>query len=168
MVSTTDNANQFEWEEWQMESADGKSAIEVPGRPVSVSAAYTGRVAVAYQTGTSFQRKGTVDPDSRYVNLCTAIYECESTGGSEWILEDVINLKNIELHADLPPMDLSVFNGNSSSNNKVQEHMHKFAQQLHDDVDGNSNDTSNAEKQHLKGNLSTCHEQIMIIIDFIL
>ena len=58
MVETEDLSNQFEWEEWQMESADGKSAIEVPGRPVSVSAAYTGRVAVAYQTGTSFQRKG--------------------------------------------------------------------------------------------------------------
>ena len=58
MVETEDRSNQFEWEEWQMESADGKSAIEVPGRPVSVSGAYTGRVAVAYQTGTSFQRKG--------------------------------------------------------------------------------------------------------------
>jgi len=32
-----------------MESADGDSSISVPGRPVSVSAAYTGRLAVAYQ-----------------------------------------------------------------------------------------------------------------------
>ena len=32
----------FEWEEWKMESADGISSIEVPGRPVSVSAAFTG------------------------------------------------------------------------------------------------------------------------------
>jgi hypothetical protein len=41
--------NLFEWQEWRMESADGDSSISVPGRPVSVSAAYTGRLAVAYQ-----------------------------------------------------------------------------------------------------------------------
>ena len=49
------NTPKFEWEEWNMESANGQSAIEVPGRPVSVSAAFTGRVAIAYQSGTSFQ-----------------------------------------------------------------------------------------------------------------
>ena len=42
--------------------------------------------------------------------LYTAIYECESTGGSQWIREDIIHLKNIELQAEMPPMDLSVFN----------------------------------------------------------
>ena len=57
----------FEWEEWCMESADGISAIEVPGRPVSVSAAFTGRVAIAYQSGTSFQKKHDSSHDSRYV-----------------------------------------------------------------------------------------------------
>ena len=44
---------------------------------------FTGRVAIAYQSGTSFQRKSNKegpDQDQRYVNLCTAIYECESTG----------------------------------------------------------------------------------------
>ena len=35
-------------------------------------------MAIAYQSGTSFQRK--TNQDQRYVNLCTAIYECESTG----------------------------------------------------------------------------------------
>ena len=43
------------------------------------------------------------------------------TGGSEWIKEDVIHLKNIEMHAELPPMDLSVFNnGTTSQNSKAQ------------------------------------------------
>ena len=41
--------NLFEWQEWKMESADGDSSITVPGIPVSVCAAYTGRLAVAYQ-----------------------------------------------------------------------------------------------------------------------
>jgi hypothetical protein len=58
------------------------------------------------QAGTTFTRKVT-DDKSRYVNLCVAIYECESTGGSEWIREDTIHLKNIELRtATLPPVDL--------------------------------------------------------------
>ena len=127
-----DPKHQFEWEEWRMESADGNSSIEVPGMPVSVSAAYTGRVAIAYQAGASFHKKVRLfnffdfmniyfliflsflfikdDHASKYVNLCTAIYECESTGGSQWIREDVIHLKNIELQAEMPPMDLSVFN----------------------------------------------------------
>ena len=130
----------FEWEEWKMASNDGNSAIEVPGRPVSVSAAYTGRVAIAYQTGTSFHKQG--DQDSRYVNLCTAIYECESTGGSQWIREDVIHLKNIELQAEMPPMDLSVFNQEHGS--KVTEKMHKFAQQMTDELE-------NSESHKVKG-----------------
>ena len=46
-----DGSNLFAWEEWKMESANGDSSISVPGRPVSVSAAYTGRLAVAYQVG---------------------------------------------------------------------------------------------------------------------
>lgn len=140
-------ANRFEWEEWKMESADGESAITVPGKPVSVSAAYTGRVAVAYQSGTSFQKKSSDKNDSRYVNLCTAIYECESTGGSEWIREDVIHLKNIELQPEIPPMDLSVFGKEQhQSSSKIQDQMHKFAQQIADEADGQPE-----TKQRLKG-----------------
>ena len=110
----------FEWEEWQMESARGDSAISVNGRPVSVGAAYSGRVAVAYQTGASFQKKkghqqqqqqqrggaGVGDPKLRYVNLCVDIYECESTGGAEWIREDTIALRNIELQPEMPDVDV--------------------------------------------------------------
>ena len=105
--------NKFAWEEWQMESAHGDSSIKVSGRPVSVSAAYSGRIAVAYQTGASYQKKQqqqqAVPPDSkqRYVNLSVDIYECESTGGSEWLREDTIALRNIELQPEMPAVDLS-------------------------------------------------------------
>jgi hypothetical protein len=51
------------------------------GQPLNVSAAYSGRIACAYKYGRSFTRPSKNDPDSRYVNLCVAIYECESTGG---------------------------------------------------------------------------------------
>ena len=96
-----------------MESADGDSSIKVPGRPLSVSAAYTGRIAIAYQSGQFYEKsprsEQQSDTKSMYVNLCTAIYECESSGGSEWILEDTIYLKNIELQPQIPQMDMSVY-----------------------------------------------------------
>ena len=37
-------------------------------------------------------------PDSsRTVHVVVAIYECESTGGSEWNLEDAIHFRNIRI-----------------------------------------------------------------------
>ncbi|KAL3222201.1 hypothetical protein MRX96_050062, partial [Rhipicephalus microplus] len=69
----------------------------VPGQPISVSCAYSGRVACAYKRGHSFNRPGSNNPADRCVNLGVAIYECESTGGSEWILEDTVLLNNIGL-----------------------------------------------------------------------
>ncbi|XP_052856631.1 dmX-like protein 2 [Drosophila gunungcola] len=88
----------YHWSEWKMFSRIQHSAIEIPGQPLNISAAYSGRIACAYKYGKSFTRpnKGP-DPDSRYVNLCVAIYECESSGGSEWVLEDTIHLKNVHL-----------------------------------------------------------------------
>merc|ERR1719336_806334 len=91
-----------------MEGCGKDSAISVPGTPVSVSAAYSGRIAVAYRSGHSFHRKSQEGhgqaADTNYVNLYVAIYECESTGGSEWVLEDRILLKNVEL----PKVDLAL------------------------------------------------------------
>jgi len=57
------------------------------GRPLSVSVAYSGRIAVAYKSGKSFKatkmnrRTAEENADSRYFNLVVSIYECESTGG---------------------------------------------------------------------------------------
>lgn len=88
----------YEWCEWEMIRKDQESAIEVTGQLLHISAAYSGRIACAYKYGKSFTRPNrSVDPETRFVNMCVAIYECESTGGSEWILEDTIHLKNIHL-----------------------------------------------------------------------
>lgn len=105
----------YEWCEWDMLSCDRESAIEISGQPLHISAAYSGRIACAYKYGKSFTRPNKGDPDSRYVNLCVAIYECESTGGSEWILEDTIHLKNVHLpriNID-PHLDLSYLHDRS-------------------------------------------------------
>ncbi|KAJ8957603.1 hypothetical protein NQ314_006529 [Rhamnusium bicolor] len=74
-----------------------ESAIEIEGQVLNISVAYSGRLACAYKYGKSFTRPSKHDHDSRYINLCVAIYECESSGGTEWVLEDVIHLKNIHL-----------------------------------------------------------------------
>ncbi|XP_050306486.1 dmX-like protein 2 isoform X3 [Anthonomus grandis grandis] len=89
----TVNTNKV-WAEWNMVK---ESAIEIEGQVLNISVAYSGRLACAYKYGKSFTRPNKADQDSRYINLCVAIYECESTGGTEWILEDVIHLKNIHL-----------------------------------------------------------------------
>ncbi|XP_054286224.1 dmX-like protein 2 isoform X3 [Macrosteles quadrilineatus] len=99
----------YEWQEWEMLRKDKESMIEISGQPLNINAAYSGRIACAYKYGKSFTRPSRKDPDSRYVNLCVAIYECESTGGSEWVLEDTLHLKNIHLpriQVD-PSVDLS-------------------------------------------------------------
>lgn len=56
------------------------------GQPLNINAAYSGRIACAYKYGKSFTRPSRKDPDSRYVNLCVAIYECESTGGRQSVI----------------------------------------------------------------------------------
>uniref|UniRef100_A0A0P5RMU8 DmX protein 2 n=1 Tax=Daphnia magna TaxID=35525 RepID=A0A0P5RMU8_9CRUS len=100
------------WEEWQMISKEGTSLLPISGRPLSVSVAYSGRIAVAYKNGKSFKGKSVKDSknrevDTRYFDLVVAIYECESTGGSEWVQEDVIYLKNIRLPR-LPAIDPNI------------------------------------------------------------
>ena len=93
-----------------METEHISSVIEVPGHTVSVSAAYTGRIAVAYRSGESFTRKlPHGHSNSSYVNLFVSIYECESSGGIEWVLEDKIVLKNIEIPRIEPAVDQTVF-----------------------------------------------------------
>ncbi|KNC33790.1 hypothetical protein FF38_09709 [Lucilia cuprina] len=97
-VKFPSDQNQYVWSEWKMFSKKQDSAIEIPGQPLNISAAYSGRVACAYKYGKSFTRPNKCgDPDSRYINLCVGIFECESSGGSEWVLEDTIHLKNIHL-----------------------------------------------------------------------
>ncbi|XP_053611658.1 dmX-like protein 2 isoform X3 [Plodia interpunctella] len=90
----------YTWKEWEMMNKDQESTIDTPGQPLHISAAYSGRIACAYKCGKSFTRpKGTSTStnDARFVNLCVCVYECESTGGAEWLLEDTIPLRNVSL-----------------------------------------------------------------------
>uniref|UniRef100_A0A7N8XMA7 Dmx like 1 n=1 Tax=Mastacembelus armatus TaxID=205130 RepID=A0A7N8XMA7_9TELE len=80
----------YQWEEWPLlveEKLPSSSAVSVPGRPIVVSCCHTGRIAVAYrQTAENI----------REPLLHIGIFQCESTGGSQWILEQIIVLDNAD------------------------------------------------------------------------
>uniref|UniRef100_A0A8C6ZGE6 Dmx like 1 n=1 Tax=Nothoprocta perdicaria TaxID=30464 RepID=A0A8C6ZGE6_NOTPE len=81
------------WEEWPLLIEDGllsSSAINVPGRPVEVSCAHTNRLAVAYKQTTYKNSHHSQD-----FIMDVSIFECESTGGSSWILEQTLHLNEI-------------------------------------------------------------------------
>ncbi|XP_041031326.1 dmX-like protein 2 isoform X4 [Carcharodon carcharias] len=83
----------YKWETWPLMNEEGEhsnSAVSVTGRPVAVSCSYTGRLAVAY--------KEPVQPNgitSKEFTMHVSIFECESTGGSEWVLEQTVHLDGI-------------------------------------------------------------------------
>ncbi|ELU10253.1 hypothetical protein CAPTEDRAFT_201231 [Capitella teleta] len=112
-LKTDLSKRKYSWTEWNMMiQSDETSAIKVAGKPLQVSCAYSGRVAVAYRMGPI--RSHSDEPGSQYVNLYVSIYECESSGGSEWTLEDTIELKNISIPEPRADIDLSLIYDNDS------------------------------------------------------
>uniref|UniRef100_A0A8C3NKD9 DmX-like protein 1 n=1 Tax=Geospiza parvula TaxID=87175 RepID=A0A8C3NKD9_GEOPR len=89
----TDSDVKYVWEEWPLlieEGLPSSSAINVPGRPTDVSCAHTNRLAVAYKQAAS--RNSHLSQD--FV-MHVSIFECESTGGSSWILEQTLKLDEL-------------------------------------------------------------------------
>ncbi|XP_006134554.1 dmX-like protein 1 isoform X3 [Pelodiscus sinensis] len=86
------------WEEWPLLVEDrllSSSAVSVPGRPIEVSCAHTNRLAVAYKQTTSKNSRCSQD-----FMMHVGIFECESTGGSCWILEQTLHLDEISTMLD--------------------------------------------------------------------
>ncbi|XP_029426818.1 dmX-like protein 1 isoform X2 [Rhinatrema bivittatum] len=83
----------YVWEEWPLLIEDGLqkgSAVSVPGRPVEVSCAHSTRLAVAFKQATSNSNRSSQD-----FMMHVSIFECESTGGSCWNLEQTIHLDEL-------------------------------------------------------------------------
>lgn len=59
---------------------------------MSVSCAYSGRFACSFDPSNSFDTS-----KSEKVNVEIAVYECESTGGTEWMQEDILHLRDIRI-----------------------------------------------------------------------
>ncbi|TGZ74715.1 hypothetical protein CRM22_000794 [Opisthorchis felineus] len=94
----------FTWSEWQMPLAHAlSSCIELdshhPPKILDVDCAYSGRIAVAYAPLTSEGAVSVPVPQSglSIPKILVVIYECESSGGCEWILEDTIDL-SLDFH----------------------------------------------------------------------
>ncbi|XP_003382238.1 conserved hypothetical protein [Trichinella spiralis] len=85
----------YTWIEWKMaNSKGGPSEIETEGAALRVSCAYSGRIACAYDPEIPMVSS---DANVETVNVNVAVYECESTGGIEWVEENLIQLKNIRI-----------------------------------------------------------------------
>ncbi|XP_039522136.1 dmX-like protein 1 isoform X1 [Pimephales promelas] len=87
-VSDPDSSGEaaYVWEEWPLLVEDGvasTSALSVSGRIMGLSCCHTSRVAVAHQNNGS----GSAEP---LMNV--SIFQCDSTGGSQWMLEQVLKV----------------------------------------------------------------------------
>ncbi|XP_066490922.1 dmX-like protein 2 isoform X1 [Tiliqua scincoides] len=82
----------YRWQKWPLmnDERGDSSTVFIVGRPVAVSCSYTGRLAVAYKQ--PVQHNGFV---SKEFSMHVCIFECESTGGSEWVLEQTIHLDDL-------------------------------------------------------------------------
>ncbi|KAK0411859.1 hypothetical protein QR680_005883 [Steinernema hermaphroditum] len=77
-----DGGDKYTWEEWRMISDDIPSALEMDGSICNVSAAHSGRFACAFKA-----------PGSETFNkIEVAVFECESSGGVEWLREDTLRI----------------------------------------------------------------------------
>ncbi|GAB6032390.1 hypothetical protein CHUAL_011029 [Chamberlinius hualienensis] len=153
-VSVSENeppSTSYEWMEWEMMiNNERSSTIDVSGTLLNVSCAYSGRIACAYKHGKSFTRPHSDNPNSRYVNICVAIYECESTGGSEWILEDTIHLRNISLPEITLDVDLRYLYDKSLIERKMLSFSNLVRTFSHDEQ---PNTFKDGESDHLCNNL---------------
>ncbi|KAJ8380975.1 hypothetical protein SKAU_G00017530 [Synaphobranchus kaupii] len=81
----------YAWGEWPLLVEEGRpnsSAVSVPGRPEEVSCCHTSRMAVAYRQERPLQ-------GARDYSTHVAIFQCESTGGSQWMLEQTLSLDDM-------------------------------------------------------------------------
>lgn len=101
-----EEARSYRWEPWSLlkEEDDNDSSVSVAGRPVAVSCSYTGRLAISFKQMSSGNEGGACHDFSMLVS----IYECESTGGSEWVLEQTIHLDDFSKPAKMLDPRVSV------------------------------------------------------------
>lgn len=82
------DASAYIWEEWPLlveEGLQNSSAVNIPDRPVGISCCHTSRVAVAY-------RESKPSGFAKQPFIYVSIFQCESTGGSQWMLEQTLEL----------------------------------------------------------------------------
>ncbi|XP_062985562.1 dmX-like protein 1 isoform X1 [Elgaria multicarinata webbii] len=123
LPESTENSGMYIWEEWPLLIEDGllsSSALNVPGMPLEISCAHTNRLAVAYKRTPSKNNRASHD---FLVNV--GIFECESTGGSCWILEQTLHLDELNLTLDSLGVDTSLAkDGNENLTPRIKHLVH--------------------------------------------
>lgn len=82
------DSSPYIWEEWPLlveEGLPNSSAVNIPDKPVGISCCHTSRVAVAY-------RESKPSRMARQPFIYVSVFQCESTGGSQWMLEQTLEL----------------------------------------------------------------------------
>jgi hypothetical protein len=117
LTDAPEGENSYEFHEWEMNASSpnssGSSQVKIGPTPLDLSCSYNSRFAVAYKKTnevvnaiqiTDYSGSGSQTPNNppasqtnTFADYCVKIYECESTGGSEWKLEECINLNSIVL-----------------------------------------------------------------------
>ncbi|KAM3726028.1 DmX-like protein [Dirofilaria immitis] len=91
-LRTTENNGliSFKWKMWKMISNTMNSNIEMDGQIYSISAAHSSRFACAYLP------EGMSDTISSISSVKVGVFECESSGGVEWLREDtfIVNVRH--------------------------------------------------------------------------
>uniref|UniRef100_A0A8C5FX38 Dmx like 1 n=1 Tax=Gadus morhua TaxID=8049 RepID=A0A8C5FX38_GADMO len=75
----------YHWEEWPLLVEEGLancSAVTIPGRPIEISCCHNSRIAVAYRQ----------TPNAAVNSIHISVFQCESTGGSQWVFEQTLVL----------------------------------------------------------------------------
>ncbi|CAJ0582912.1 unnamed protein product, partial [Mesorhabditis spiculigera] len=94
----TKGIHEFRWKEWRMISDSSPSLLEIDGPVYALAAAHSGRLACAYDSRTS-----SYGAHDRPTKIDIGIFECESSGGVEWMREDLITIDHIDFPQVRPP-----------------------------------------------------------------
>jgi hypothetical protein len=121
--------------------------------PLAISCSYNSRFAVAFQKDSascSHTKSGSqsdiINKDLKFANFCVNVYECESTGGSEWKLEDCLNLEDVILPDLDSDIDFDYIYGNHEPIRPARS-CHSFK-----NIVFNSNNTTNSAIQVASNN----------------
>lgn len=142
--------DKFEFFEWYPKHP------KIDGFPLAISSAYNGRFAVAFRLNKNrkFVKKDEYQNQSDlYMNLHVNIYECESSGGDNWRLEQSIPLKDVHLPELDSGIDFDYINGNEKPI-KPSRSSHSFKHILF-----NNNETREPEIPSLATKVSIRRQQ---------
>ncbi|XP_063050871.1 dmX-like protein 1 isoform X2 [Engraulis encrasicolus] len=108
----------YVWEQWPLlveEGSANSSAISIRSRPIAASCCHTSRVAVAYRDTPTHPPEAEEDSGP----LLVSVFQCESTGGSQWILEQTLQVEcSTDASCERSPSTVVPKNGNDGVSEK--------------------------------------------------